>query len=402
MGFGALVFAGFAGAISGSLAWWAYSTRASVAYQGTSINSSEQLQIGLKTTIDMSHYEMTTDEDNYPGYYFCDPGAGLPADAIAHYLSTQGTYATNELQPITAGSFPKEGAVDPLALDLRNPLVSGNPEHGRTADEDKYVRIPLAFRVLRYNNSSTPTFTNGENIWLSDAVVEASVQEENSEVHKAIRMYTSGSVVTDVDRTDPENPVFTYEAAKRLINPSDDSEDQGQTAVAGILDISGSGYYDSYDKGGKSYCVVYGETNKTPQELEELQNHDDEDHHQSPSAHSGLIDFNQVFSPNQVLNDEQHKSTFVSKYYKGTYHPKHLAEISPKYQTFDTLGTVKPDDNDDDGRLVGDKPLCATKGQYAIADLDLTIWLEGWDHHVIDKENQHHFNLGLQFQISRL
>ena len=48
VGIGLLTFAGFVGSISGSLAWWAYSTRVSAAYQGTSVTTTEQLQIGLK------------------------------------------------------------------------------------------------------------------------------------------------------------------------------------------------------------------------------------------------------------------------------------------------------------------------------------------------------------------
>ena len=48
VGISLLTFATFVGSISGSLAWWAYSTRAAVSYQGTSVSTSEQLQIGLK------------------------------------------------------------------------------------------------------------------------------------------------------------------------------------------------------------------------------------------------------------------------------------------------------------------------------------------------------------------
>ena len=45
--------------------------------------------------------------------------------------------------------------------------------------------------------------------------------------------------------------------------------------------------------------------------------------------------------------------------------------------------------------------LCTTAdsaGKY-LAELDTIIWLEGWDHVVIDKALSHKFNLGLQFQI---
>ena len=89
---------GLAGTVSGSLAWWAYSTRASISYQGTSVASSEQLQIGIKVDkddIDLSDFDMSEIE-GIDGYQFCDPGAGLPAEAIAHYLTEEGTYAVNK------------------------------------------------------------------------------------------------------------------------------------------------------------------------------------------------------------------------------------------------------------------------------------------------------------------
>ena len=76
------------------------------------------------------------------------------------------------------------------------------------------------------------------------------------------------------------------------------------------------------------------------------------------------------------------------------------AAINAKTQQFDTVGSVKP--TDFDGVLSEGKPLCATNLTDGIADLELTIWLEGWDHNVIDEENTHSFNLDLQFQISRL
>ena len=38
----------FTGVISGTTAWYAYATRASLSYGGTSVSNTEQLQIGLK------------------------------------------------------------------------------------------------------------------------------------------------------------------------------------------------------------------------------------------------------------------------------------------------------------------------------------------------------------------
>ena len=143
---------------------------------------------------------------------------------------------------------------------------------------------------------------------------------------------------------------------------------------------------------GKTYNIVYGETTVSEADILAAET-DDEDHHQSTTASSGIIDFNNTGNTTEL-------STFTSRYYKGTYHPASFTDIGAKYQYYETLGTVKP--TDVSGILSEGKPLCATDLTYGVADLDLTVWLEGWDHHVIDKENQHSFNLGLQFQITRL
>ena len=49
--------AAFAGTISGSIAWYAYSTRVAITYSGTSVAESIQLQIGL-----VSEQDFTVDD----------------------------------------------------------------------------------------------------------------------------------------------------------------------------------------------------------------------------------------------------------------------------------------------------------------------------------------------------
>ena len=44
---GIATFASLVGTVSGTLAWYSYSTRATLSYSGTSVNNTVQLQIGL-------------------------------------------------------------------------------------------------------------------------------------------------------------------------------------------------------------------------------------------------------------------------------------------------------------------------------------------------------------------
>ena len=381
IGFGTVVFLGFAATISGSLAWWAYSTRISVSYQGTSVASAEQLQIGLKSNDSgLAAYGMSNTDT--PGYYFSTSGSGLQADVITYYLTHCGTnYATNKLEPVTSGSYTIGDT-----LSLKNSLVSGNIYNDHAADVNRYVKIPLAFRILKYDNTNTQVYSKGQDIYLNAANAAASGSHAVNNVYKALRIYTSGMHVVE------NEGVKSLEPVKTIINPSDPAQTEtGQTAVAGLLDLNGSGFYDTYERDGKSYNIVYGQTNLANEAAvlatETVQ--------QDPANSSAeLVNFNGT----QALYAEG--DTFTAKYYKGTYHPENLAAISPKYQQYDTMHHIRPTDND--GILSSGKPIAATDLTTGIADLELTIWLEGWDHNVVDQENQHSFNLDLQFQITRL
>ena len=383
LGLGTLVFLGFAGTISGSLAWWAYSTRVAVGFHGTSIASSEQLQIGLKTSVDMSSYGMSKpDEDS--DYYFCEPGIGLQAEAIAYYLThyedaNHNKYAIDKLEPVTSGSYTIGND-----LSLKNPLVAFNPFNEHAADTNKYVKLPLAFRILKYDANNQLVPSKGENVWLSHANAQATSAEEDGLVYKALRMHTKGKYVVE------NEGVKSLQDVKTIINPSDTRTGTHTTDVAGLLDLSGSGFYDTYEKNGKSYAIIYGET--TYETETDLLACETEQQTTAPSEND-WVDFNGT-------GNRTSKSTFTSRYFKDTWHPDDKDAINAKTQQYDTLTDVKP--TDFDGVLSGGKPLCATDLTTGIADLELTIWLEGWDHNVIDEENTHSFNLDLQFQISRL
>ena len=96
-----------------------------------------------------------------------------------------------------------------------------------------------------------------------------------------------------------------------------------------------------------------------------------------------------------------------------TFYAKHKGGIQSynDYDAFNNGFTAKTADylafnsirpEDDAGALSGGRVLCKTSNDdNALAFLDLTIWLEGWDFSVIDSEINHQFNLGLQFQINR-
>ena len=122
---GIATFASLVGTVSGTLAWYAYSTRATLSYSGTSVNNTVQLQIGIasptkvmsvqeirdqNSQIIADNPEMTTEEreeldriesyfvdfwdvieetkwnDDSNYYYFAPVGSGLTSPVINAYL----------------------------------------------------------------------------------------------------------------------------------------------------------------------------------------------------------------------------------------------------------------------------------------------------------------------------
>ena len=68
---------------------------------------------------------------------------------------------------------------------------------------------------------------------------------------------------------------------------------------------------------------------------------------------------------------------------------------------YDTIETIAPAEVN--GYYTGGKPVAHTDASDGnIAYCDLTIYLEGWDHAIINDVINAEFNLGLQFEVNRL
>ncbi len=400
VGIGLLTFAGFVGSISGSLAWWAYSTRVSVSYQGTSVTTSEQLQIGLKILKTdpkandiveaLAPYGVTEETHINSAtyrYVFAKAGGGLSAEAIKTYLSTQGVYAIDELAPVSSRTYT-EGS----AITLYESLIAGHEDNDSAALTSKYVRIPFVFRILKLNAAgSDDDYAPNRKIYLSKVMAEASSSTGGiSAVHNALRVHFANGTL----------------AENFMINAGDESEwNENWTAqqkeaaianmytpVAGVLDLDSDGYYDISNGSEILYGVYSGTaTNK---------------HTQGQGDPTGLDDVNGVYSaitdPTEkatILADDDNASTFLAKHKTGysSYYSYDGLTLGKAY--YRTVSSIAPDSSQ--AVLSGGRVLCTTansEGHY-LAELDTTIWLEGWDHAVIDKALTHKFNLGLQFQI---
>ena len=375
----AMTFMGIVGSTAGSLAWYAYYTRTTTAFRGTSVRSSEQLQVGLVANngsdfllnipddkLEVLDLTKESDKDGKT-IYWSNTGAGLTAQTIAEYLKGS-KFATNKLSPVTS----RDRALTDALTTLYRAPQHGDANIDTEAASEHYVHIELAFRIMNANGETV----HGNHVWITETLAQASVGEN---VEKAIRVYVEDKSVESSSKAAPHF----------LLNPSSELEETGTTKVAGLLDLNGKGVYDTYFNGKE---IVYGDYTMpggslvyaaTPYEV--------------PANPDDYVADNV-----NGVTDTSELSTFLAKHAEGAY----LVDTSSfvaKTAAYDTLYTIKPNENPSTGRFdenSGQAVTC-TDSANDIGYTDLTIYLEGWDHVVIDKIDGYQFNLGLQFEINR-
>ena len=446
-----ITFASASGSISSTLAWYAYTTRANVSYSGTSVNETSLLEIGICSDVVIpgmpSYITRVTYAGDSNNYYFSDPGRGLTYDVIAKYLSIKG-YATNELEPTTSGSYSYSNNQNSFSLKQSpNEIVVGN--HTEAAPIH-YVKIPFVFRI----QGSSGIFYDNKELWLSKAVVRAS-SSEDGDVYKAIRMFIdrdernygsweevssdigTGAVFPEGDLGHPyylksdDNKLYSYDdehdtwdllvdgvtiAATApdidglndgamyinssdnklyskthndyIVNPSANA--RGKTRVGGVLNMNRDEYFDFNNNGE----IIYGEYDEAAKDLI------------SNAGYSGADEAHDV---NGVGDNEP--STFVAKHRPGTkYYTDFFSPANDalfKHAEYESISSIAPA-RDQYDYLSNADPLnptsvCKTRADdNHLARLTLTVYLEGWDFSVVDKEISHSFDLGLTFEMSRL
>lgn len=178
--------AGLVGSVSGTVAWYQYSTKTAINMMGTSIGVSKTLQIGIggdgTPTTDLTTYPTRTE---YKG--------GLSIDDVKAYLesTTRGNEnGTGEtLSPVTQGAFAKDGVMDVTKF-------VGNPIAGVTdmskwikAEGDEFVVLPLWIRAVE-------TDKDGEHyvarkIGMSDVSIDNKSVTGKQDITDAVRVHVN-------------------------------------------------------------------------------------------------------------------------------------------------------------------------------------------------------------------
>ena len=360
-----IVTLGLLGSTAGSLAWFAYSRSVYLSFVGTTVSNSALLNIGLVdnnnifTSEDISTYnlerEEATDGSTTNSIVRSKSRNGFSLLALHHYLQ-ESHYAVDALKPVTTGSRSYDDA-NPLTL-YRSPEF-GEIDFESVAEITDYVHLPFAFRVM----DEYSEYVAGKNVWLTDSVVDA---EEG--VETSVRVHVDG-------------------VSKFLMQPSDDRNDIGETKVGGVLSIGPGEYYDY--SSGKELCYGEFETPKDEIAYTTL----------SESEYDVLDNMNDVEDPST-------QTTFNAKHFPGVQVPDIDAAV-PKVQEHAGFGKVRPSVRSN-GQLYTDEvngngiPVALTSNESKVGYATFTIFIEGWDHAVIDQKAGYGFNLGLRFEIDRI
>ena len=376
------------GAVSSTLAWYAYASRAALVYSGTSVFDNGQLQIGVRSEIEIP--QLVTDgmeEEIVNGsyYYFAPAGEGLSSEYLQTYLKAR-NYAAVELYPVTSGQFDASDENHNTHV-LLTPPTSENPHPNttyNTASTSSYSFFTFAFKVYSTNNSGQKVFIPNCELWLTYVRTRAS-QSSSGNVSQSLRMYIHR------DET-------IYGANNGfLFNPS--SEENGETKVGGLLNLGYDEYYDFNDDGEILYGDYSIKENQTTTGI-------------SDGPYTGedyIYDINNKWDWETKENTEENRDAYADTFtamhspFAPKYYPN-LNNVDIKTAKYYGTNYVIQTKNSE-GDLVnpeGRKTSVCITGENCIGEFDATIYLEGWDFSVVDREQSHQFDFQLRFETNKV
>ena len=352
--------------VSGSLAWYAYSRNVYFSFVGTTVSKSVLLTVGLidddelLTPTDISEYNLVREEVDDHSIVFTKSSNGFSVQAIQQYLRKY-KYAVSMLFPISTGARDLNEA----GFDLYKSPDFGDVNIDTPASKSDYVRLPFAFKIMDDSGAALAD----KNIWLTDATVSTSTVK----IEQSVRVH--------VDRSGTQRDF--------LMKPADRSTTRGSTKVGGLLDLDGDGTYDYNRTSGLEY--YYGKKKGTAPLTYST------DPYGIPKDLAELDDVNGV---DKVKNPE--RSTFLAAHNEAAY-TVNLDDVEADVAEWETFGTVAPIIQEGGVYSEGDTGLkiATTDSEGHIGYATFSIFIEGWDHSVIDKAVGYSFNLGLKFEVSR-
>lgn len=362
------IFAGLAvsiisviGSTAGSLAWYAYSRSTRVNFVGTSVAKSALLNVGI---VDDNHflsdekvayYELSREEYDGHSIVFTHKVDGIDYHVIQDYLF-RSSYAVNLLFPLTTQA---RALNDQGALALFESPMHGDAVLDTDAQTSHYVKLPLAFKM---DNGDGNNIEN-KDIWLTSANSQASGEN----IDQALRIFVENS------------------QRKFLMKPSDKGTSTGRTKVGGPLDLDGDGTYD-YNLSTNEE-LYYGQYSGVKS---------------YSSTKYGIPKDDADFDNVNGVTDLR-ESTFYAKHNEDAYILDYT-KLSALYCEYQPFGKVMPSIDSNGEYIEGATgiKMCSTDSEDGVGYVTFTIYIEGWDHSVVDRAANYNFNLSLKFETNSI
>lgn len=166
--------AAIAGSVSGTVAWYQYSTRSQASMAAVTAGANKNLQISLTGDDDDWHSDLSTS----------DLEDWLEGTSNDHSDGTA-------LEPLTSGAMTSTAALGTL---YKNPIYqfASESQWGEAEDTD-FIQIPLHVRYVEDDGSGTPTYPS-KDIYLQDlTIVGKDVTSSQPDISDAVRVHLAGS-----------------------------------------------------------------------------------------------------------------------------------------------------------------------------------------------------------------
>ena len=417
------------GSITGTFAWYGYSTRATATLTGTSIYKAANLQLGIVTDLEEvanPEYDAVENPDvpetimqprkidhlKDPENNICwaPIGGGLKMNAINAYLQDHG-FSTNEMRPSTSGR---------TKIDVANPEYDAveNPDVPQTIEKDADI-LPKEMSIYQYNGKKEAK--KSDYIILPLAIRVSDLREDFLPDRD---IFLSNVDVSYLPYENNPNPTSTLRSGLRIdfktwnnlsnikhviLNPGSDQA-IGRTPLGGLLDINRDGYVDveeiDYEYKPRQE-LLYGAINedKTKWTMKANPDYDPED----PESEEFLNE-KELYATSDVIAVDAERPIHVSKNYDERNHQINTYTVK-SYEAYEQEWRGALLNNGSNGGLIAKfssdlrlehgEALCNT-GAEKLVYCTLTIWLEGWDDAINETTLGVEFGLGLQFQIDRV
>ncbi len=338
---------------TGTFAWFEVVDLTGATVSGTLRGEGDTLQVGFRLSEPLSSdertlFNFTPDTHDIPGegyVYWTD--TEIEPETFAFLYAREGFSQNNSVQPITSGSYQMGDEIEFYERSLASySTTSRTRAIDKIADKTHYVGFTLLFRMAHVNPQNPEDDSEGVagyNIFFDYGMRFIGSQN----VTRALRMGIQTQEMTDIIAPGATEP--------------------GTIEVGGRMDFNGDGIYDyttSWRYFGHYYEIAYGE----------FENELTDENWGIPSG----ID---------VPPDED------NEYF---YDADSFAEAAPLIGAIPKTATYNP--------ISKYTPLgipLATTNELGVAEMDITIWLEGWDHDCTNQIASAKFGADLKFLSTR-